>query len=222
MRRFLAVLTVLACLTGPARATEVGTALVLLVDVSGSVDRAEYELQRAGIAAAFRDPSVARAIWNQPFGRMAVTYVEWSDSAQVVIPWQVLETSEDAVAFAGLVEAATRTSNGSTALGAALAYATGLFEACGCRAERRVIDVSGDGTNNSGGFSAGLARDQAVAAGITVNGLPITGDGSDLGLYEHYQSEVRGGEGAFVLEADGFADFQRAIRQKLVREIAGQ
>jgi hypothetical protein len=222
MRSFLAAIAVMLCAVGPARAesTQVGTALVLLVDVSGSIDSDEYLLQKQGIARAFRDPAVIKAVWNQPFGRMAVTVVEWSDSANVVIPWTMVEDEASALRFASMFDDVVRTSRGSTGLGGALVFAIDLFAACGCEPMRRVIDISGDGLNNSGPLTAAAARDRAVAAGIVVNGLPITGDGSDVGLQEHYETEVKGGDGAFVIEANGFEDFGRAMRQKLVLEIA--
>lgn len=221
MHRLLAAIAALLLLFGAARAeTPCGTALVLLVDVSGSVDAEEYALQRDGIARAFMDPAVAKAIWNQPFGKMAVTLVEWSDGQRVVVPWMILDGETSALAFAGMVASVQRSSNGSTALGEAIAFGAALFDSCPCEAARRVIDVSGDGTNNSGSISPDIARDAAVANGITINGLPITGDGSDVGLLEHYEEQVKGGEGAFVIEASGFEDFARAIRQKLVLEIA--
>jgi hypothetical protein len=222
MIRLIAALLLFASTMGVARAESVpvGTALVLLIDVSGSVDNDEYELQKQGVASAFRDPAVVKAVWNQPYGRMAVVVVEWSDSANVLIPWTVLEDERTIHHFSGLLDAATRTSRGSTALGAALSFATELFDSCGCQPMRRVVDVSGDGVNNSGPLTAAAARDLAVNRGIIVNGLPITGEGSDVGLYEHYEAEVKGGEGAFILEAGGFEDFARALRQKLVLEIA--
>lgn len=221
-KAFLAAIAITLSAMAPSRAesTQVGTALVLLIDVSGSIDSTEYDLQKEGVARAFRDPAVVKAVWNQPFGRMAVTVVEWSDSAKVVIPWTMIEDEASAHRLAGMFDDVIRTSRGSTALGAALAFAIDLFGSCGCEATRRVIDVSGDGTNNSGPLPPAAARDLAVAAGIVVNGLPITGDGSDVGLYEHYEREVKGGDGAFILEANGFEDFARAMRQKLVLEIA--
>ena len=222
MRRFLAAVVAVLCTMGVARAqpAQVGTALVLLIDVSGSVDNTEYELQKEGVATAFRDPGVVKAIWNQPFGRMAVAVVEWSDNATVVIPWTIIEDDTGSARFASLVDNIDRTSRGSTALGSAIAFAIGLFDSCSCEAARRVIDVSGDGVNNSGALSSAAGRDLAVERGVVVNGLPITGDGSDVGLYEHYDTEVKGGQGAFIIEAKGFEDFARAIRQKLVLEIA--
>jgi hypothetical protein len=222
MRRFLAAIVAVLCTMGVARAqpAQVGTALVLLIDVSGSIDNTEYDLQKEGVATAFRDPAVVKAIWNQPFGRMAVAVVEWSDNATVVIPWTIIEDDAGSARFASLVAGIDRTSRGSTALGSAIAFAIDLFDSCGCEAARRVIDVSGDGVNNSGALSSAAGRDLAVERGVVVNGLPITGDGSDVGLYEHYDSEVKGGQGAFIVEAKGFDDFARAIRQKLVLEIA--
>ena len=222
MRAFLVAIAVTLCAMAPARAepAQVGTALVLLIDVSGSIDSDENALEKQGIARAFRDPAVVKAIWNQPFGRMAVTVVEWSDSAKVVIPWTMVEDEGSTHRLANMFDDVIRTSRGATALGAAVAFAMDLFESCGCQAARRVIDVSGDGLNNSGTLPAAAARDLAVAAGIVVNGLPITGDGSDAGLYEHYEREVKGGDGAFIVEANGFEDFARAMRQKLVLEIA--
>lgn len=222
MKRLLAAALVMFCTMGAARAeqTPVGTALILLVDVSGSIDNTEYDMQKDGIAAAFRDPAVIRAIWNQPHGRMAVAVVEWSDSISTVIPWTIVEDEEGALNLAGMLDDVVRTSRGSTGMGTAIAYAIDLFESCGCEAARRVIDVSGDGLNNSGGITAAAGRDRAVERGIIVNGLPITGDGSDAGLYEHYDTDVKGGIGAFIIEARGFEDFPRAIRQKLVLEIA--
>jgi hypothetical protein len=218
--RLLAALLALLVFAQPARAVDVGTALVLLVDVSGSVDDGEYALQRDGIAQAFIDPKVVKAIWNQPFGRMMVTVVEWSDTARQVVPWTLIDGADSAAAFAGLVAATSRSSRGSTALGEALVFAGGLLPACGCAAQRRVIDVSGDGVNNAGAVAPTAARDLLVSDGAVINGLPITGDGSDLGLLAHYEQEVKGGDGAFVIEANGFEDFARALRQKLVLEIA--
>lgn len=222
MKRLLAAVIVMLCTVGMARAESppVGTALILLIDVSGSIDNTEYDLQREGIAGAFRDPAVVKAIWNQPYGRMVVAVVEWSDTASVVLPWTLIEDEESSRRFASLVDRIERTSRGSTALGSAIAFAVDLFDTCGCEAARRVIDVSGDGVNNSGALTAAAGRDIAVERGIVVNGLPITGDGSDVGLYEHYDSEVKGGQGAFIVEASGFEDFARAMRQKLVLEIA--
>jgi hypothetical protein len=222
MNRLLAAIVAMFCTIGTVRAepVQVGTALVLLIDVSGSIDNTEYDLQKNGVASAFRDPAVVKAVWNQPFGRMAVAVVEWSDSAVVVLPWTVIDDEGSSAQFSAMMDDVVRTSRGSTALGTAIAFALDLFESCGCEAARRVIDVSGDGVNNSGALTASAARDLAVSRGVVVNGLPITGEGSDVGLYEHYDAEVKGGVGAFVIEARGFEDFARAIRQKLVLEIA--
>ena len=139
MKRFVAAVIVMLCTVGAARAESppVGTALVLLIDVSGSIDNTEYDLQKNGIAAAFRDPAVVRAIWNQPYGRMAVAVVEWSDTATVVLPWTTLEDEASSRRFADLVHRIERTSRGSTALGTAVTFAVELFETCHCAAARR-------------------------------------------------------------------------------------
>lgn len=210
----------LSLLSAPAKAQEpvtVGTALVLAMDVSASVDTAEYDLQKRGVAQAFRDPAVVRAIWNQPYGRMAVAVVEWSDSARVVVPWTIVDDAASAERLSGAVDAVQRTSMGSTGLGRGIAFALEVLDACPCVPARRVIDVSGDGRSNDG-IPAGKARDHAVELGVVVNGLAIV-DASEPDLVSWYEENVRGGLGAFVIEARGFQDFARAIRHKLVLEI---
>src|SRR5690348_5571035 len=156
MKRLLNAIIVVLCTIGVARAepAQVGTALILLVDVSGSIDNTEYALQKDGIAGAFRDPGVVKAIWNQPYGRLMVAVVEWSDAATVVLPWTVIEDEGSSMRFASMVDHIERASRGSTALGSAIAFAVDLFETCGCEAARRVIDVSGDGVNNSGAYTS--------------------------------------------------------------------
>lgn len=206
----------------PARGAEpCGTALIMAVDVSGSVSDDEYKLQRDGIAAAFRDPAVHRAIWNQPFGRMAVTVVEWSSGPEIVVPWTIISDEVSSLLFAQQVDMTKRSSSGATAIGEAVLFSVALFESTPCLPARMVIDVSGDGLNNTGTSSVADARDVAVAAGIVINGLPITGAGADAGLVEHYEADVKGGIGSFVIEAASFEDFARALRFKLVLEIAG-
>lgn len=226
-QRFFSRLTVLAVafaallIAAPARAEEsgVGTALVLLVDVSGSVDDKEYALQRDGIARAFRDPAVVKAIWNQPYGTMAVTAVEWSDTQRVVVPWMLVSDAASAERFARAVAAVTRTSAGGTHIGDAIIFALELRDSCGCAAARFVFDISGDGRSNGGRVSVDAAREIAIGAGVTINGLPIVDD-TEPDLATHYREHVAGGVGSFVIEANGFEDFARAIRQKLVLEIA--
>lgn len=205
----------------PARAEDnaVGTALVLLVDVSGSVDDIEYTLQRDGIVSAFRDPAVVKAIWNQPYGALAVTAVEWSDTQHVVVPWTYVNDAASAERFAHAVAGIKRTSSGGTHIGDAIVFGLSLRESCGCVATRYVFDVSGDGRSNGGRLTADEAREIAIAAGVTINGLAIVND-TEPDVADQYREHVAGGTGSFVIEANGFEDFARAMRQKLVLEVA--
>lgn len=218
---FIAALLTGLAATLPARAEDnaVGTALVLLVDVSGSVDEKEYALQRDGIVSAFRDPAVVKAIWNQPYGTMAVTAVEWSDSQRVVVPWMFVNDAASAERFARAVAATKRTSAGGTHIGDAIVFGLSLRDSCGCAAARYVFDVSGDGRSNGGRVSVDEARELAIAAGVTINGLAIVDD-TEPDVADHYREHVAGGTGSFVIEANGFEDFARAMRQKLVLEVA--
>lgn len=207
--------------TGAVRADQpaVGTALVLLVDVSGSIDDDEYALQRQGIAQAFRDPAVVRAIWNQPYGAMAITIIEWSSTQVIVLPWVIVNDAGSAEAFASTASTIKRSSSGGTYIGDALVFALAAFDSCPCTPSRRVIDISGDGASNGGRIGVEHARDTAVEAGVTINGLPIR-DPTEANVVDHYREHVIGGMGSFVAEANGFADFARALRHKLVLEIA--
>jgi len=196
----------------------VAVALVMLVDVSGSIDNREYELQRNGIVAAFEDRAVQRAIWQQR--AIAVTVIEWSDTQRTVVPWRVLSDADGAVRFAGEVALVKRSSSGATHLGEAIIAGLESFAACGCEPERRVLDVSGDGRSNGGKVTVTVARVKAETAEVMINGLPILGDPSEPELDEYYRQEVIAG-GGFAIVARDFADFARALRQKLAREIAG-
>jgi hypothetical protein len=221
LRRLLIAAAFVLAAIGGARAAEapVSTALVLLADVSGSIDSAEYELQRAGIAHAFRDPNVIKAIANQPNGGLAVILVEWSTTQSVVVPWTIVRDEATARAFADAVARAPRSSEGATHIGDAIMYALTTFDRCPCSAERRVIDISGDGKSNGGRMPVDQARDAALELGVTINGLVIL-DRLEQNLAQHYREFVVGGAGSFVTEANGFADFSRALRHKLVLEIA--
>lgn len=203
----------------PARAqAPVGVALILLVDVSGSVDDNEYEMQRTGIANAFRDPQVVRAISSQPHSTIAATVVMWSDGQMVVVPWQLIDGEGAAADFAARIASVRRPYSAGTHLGDALAFAFALMPSCPCRADRQVIDVSGDGRSNGGATDVATARTAAITAGIVINGLPITG--SEAGVTDYYRDEVVADSGGFIVEAQGFADFARAMRAKLSMEIA--
>ena len=220
-RRSLGGLAMAAGL-GPARAeTSVDLALVLAVDASGSVNRERFQLQQQGYAEAFRTPRVLAAIGGGAVGAIAVAMTEWTGPAMQadVVPWTVVSDRAGGAAFAAAVEAAGRALfGGGTSLSGAISHGMALLWACPFQAGRRVIDISGDGANNRGRPSA-EARDEAVAAGIVINGLPIPW--IEPGLEEAYRTEVIGGPGAFLIVANDYAAFGTAIVNKLVAEIAG-
>jgi hypothetical protein len=214
-------------LTAPALAeTEVDVALVLAVDVSRSMDPDEQELQRQGFIEAFRSPLVHDAIRNGMLGRVAVTYMEWSGDTdqKVVVPWMVIEGPEGALEFSDRL---SRTPPGRiwrTSISAAIDFSVRLLETSGFDATRRVIDISGDGPNSSG-RAVEQARDEAVAKGVTINGLPIMlkrpsgfGDMENLDLY--YRDCVTGGTGSFIVPVRERQQFVEAIKTKIIREVA--
>jgi Protein of unknown function (DUF1194) len=203
--------------------------LVLAVDVSMSMDHKEQKLQRDGYVAAFRDPSLIRAIKSGPNGRIAVTYVEWAGAGiqSVVIPWRVIASSGDARSFADELAAKPITRALMTSISEAISMSSRLFSTSPVKGLRRVIDVSGDGPNNSGDPVA-AARDRVVAAGVVINGLAIR-IRRGLGTYSYfdlpdldryYKDCVIGGNGSFVLSVRDKREFATAIRQKLLLEIA--
>lgn len=217
-----------------ARAAEtVDVLLVLAVDVSLSISEPRFELERRGYAEALNDPRVLRAIAEGPTGRIAVALFDWAGPSEQApaVDWMVIAKADDARVFAARVEAAQRPFYGRTAIGSALRFAADLIARAPFQAERKVIDVSGDGTSNAGASIAD-ARDAAVAAGITVNGIVILTDPDGLpmflkdhtnppgGLAAYYRDTVIGGEGAFVMTATSFETFGRALIAKLVREIS--
>jgi Protein of unknown function (DUF1194) len=203
--------------------------LVLAVDISGSVDRIEARLQREGYIAALRHPDVVSAIQGGMFGRIALAYVEWAGDhyQRTMLDWTVIEDPAGAHAFAdALVETPLLTAHW-TSLSGAIDYAAALFDRNGIEGVRRVIDISGDGYNNRG-RPVEQARDQAVAAGITINGLPIVNDRPNpwggtppADLDRYYEELVIGGPGAFIVVADDYTAFASAILSKLLLEIAG-
>lgn len=220
--RPIAVLTVLlAALVGsaPVRAADVDLALVLAIDVSSSVDEERYQLQTRGYAEAFRNPDVINAIKQVPNGTIAVTLVQWSGYGehQQVIDWTVIDDSETARRFASAIAESTRALSGSTSISGAIDFSVQLLRTTGPNARRMVIDISSDGSNNQG-RPAAAARDEAVAAGITINGLPILTQEPTLDAY--YQDRVIGGPGAFLVVAESLKSFSDAIRSKLTAEIA--
>jgi hypothetical protein len=199
--------------------------LVLAVDVSGSMDVNEQRVQRDGYVKAFRHPDVLKAITTGPYGKVAVTYVEWSSAFYqlIVLPWRVIGDEEDALAFANDLERAPISREGRTSISGALYYAAGAFPISGVDSERRTIDVSGDGANNDGS-PVTSARDQIVRQGITINGLPILINPSPMvggiTLDDYYHDCVIGGPGAFIVSVTDQSQFEFAIRRKLVLEIA--
>jgi hypothetical protein len=226
------LLAVCACLwlTVPALAAEraVELELVLAADISGSMDLQEAALQRRGYVEAFRHPDVIAAIEGSRLGRIAVAYVEWAGPAhqRTLVDWTEIADARSAAAFAEAVARPPVQTREWTSISAVIDYAARHFEGNGFRGKRRVIDISGDGPNNTGDAVV-PARDRALAQGIVINGLPIVNDRPniygypnlpDLDLY--YEDCVIGGQGAFIVVAQGFADFARAIRRKLVLEIA--
>jgi hypothetical protein len=211
----------------PARAEDVDLALVLAVDVSGSVDEEEYRLQRQGYADAFRHQAVIEAIRSTGRGRIAVTYVQWGGSGyqRIAVPWTVVADAAGATEFAARIEAAPRSPIRGTSISGAIDFSVLQLSLNPHASVRRVIDVSGDGVNNSG-RPPDLARDAALALNVVINGLVIMDDNPppwqryDEPLDAHYRDHVIGGPGAFVIAVDGFESFAHAILNKLIREIS--
>ncbi len=213
---------------GAAAQTPVDLELVIAVDVSLSMDSDEQRLQREGYVAAFRDPELHRAITSGAYGRIAVVYMEWAGPASqnVVIPWTAIDGPAAARAFADRLAAQPISRLRLTSIGAALQFARTLLAESGFAGERRVVDISGDGPNNSGP-PAPTTRDALVADGIVVNGLPIMlktasptfFDLSDLDRY--YAACVIGGAGSFMVPVKDIAELKSAIRRKLLLEISG-
>jgi hypothetical protein len=225
------LLTWLAAL-GPAwpRApTDVDLALVLAVDVSTSMDPDEQDLQRQGYVEAFRSPLVHQAIRTGMLGRIAVTYVEWAGATRpryqnVVVPWTILETPNDGISFADRLARAPIHAVAGTSISGAIDFSLVLLSSGQFMALRRVIDISGDGSNNQG-RSVTDARDEAVARGVTINGLPIMlkeperRENATMDAY--YRDCVIGGAGAFLVPVRERRQFLTQTRIKIVREIAG-
>jgi hypothetical protein len=214
----------------PASAkTAVDLELALAVDVSGSIDDEEANLQRAGYIAAFQNPRVIDAIRNGVLGRIAVAYYEWAGYGhnKIIADWNVIHDRPSALAFAERLRDPPPETARRTAIGQAIAFGVPLFDRNDIEGTRRVIDISGDGPNNWGQRSR-VSRDLAVAAGVTINGLPIVNDRPshwgwpsipNLDLY--YRDCVIGGPGSFLVVANTFEDFSSAVLNKLIMEIAG-
>jgi len=223
-------------LTEPARAAQaLDVKLVLAADVSRSINDAEFELQRRGYAAAITDPRVLDAIRAGRHGAIAVCFLEWAGEAEqkTVVDWTLIGGADDARKFAAALLEAPRSFVGRTAIGTAIDFSMGVIGESALEADRVVVDVSGDGTSNQG-RAVTDARDAAVGAGVTINGLAIfnqraAAEGGYLALHtnppggidKYYRENVIGGFGSFVLRIDDFKDFEEAMILKLVTEISG-
>jgi hypothetical protein len=214
-----------------AWADDVDVALVLVTDVSRSIDDSEFKLEKDGYTSAFTSQKVLDAIRGGPTGKIAVSYVEFASSFEVrtVLDWTVIQDRASAQAFVDRLAAAPRSFWGRTAISAGIDQGVQLLAESGVNATRHVIDVCGDGTNNAG-REITEARDDAVKAGITINGLAIINDHPVSwtfahvqppgGLANYYRANVTGGPGSFVLEVHDFSTFGEAMTRKLVDEIA--
>lgn len=202
--------------------------LVLAVDVSASIDGGEVNLQRAGYVAALTDPRAIKAMLSGPLGRVALSYVEWSNTAQATVGWQVIANSADARRFALGIQAFPIPKGGLTSITSALDFSALMFEQNGIEGTRRVIDISADGRDSKGDEAqVAAARDRAVARGIVVNGLVINPqqeqsevEGVKYDLEGYFHEVVIGGPGAFTVVTESPEDFPRTLVNKLVLEIA--
>jgi hypothetical protein len=235
--RFLGLLLTLLALAPVQSATAqtagepVDLLLVLASDVSRSVDHPKFMLQREGYAAAIANPQVLDAIRSGPNGKIAVSFVEWSGfgAQKVVIDWSAIDGAASARRFGDQLAEVPRSFADRTSISGGIEFAAQQFARAPFQAPRQTIDVSGDGTNNAGRDVA-LARDEALAKGITINGLVILSDrqlpwnaehtNPPGGLEKYYRDNVIGGPGSFVLVAEDFQSFGRAIIKKMIAEIA--
>ena len=234
LTRVMALLGLALSLALPAvcAAEPVDLLLVLAADVSRSVTEPKIKLQREGAAAAISNPEVVKAITGGPNGRIAVCFLEWATSGMraVVVDWTMISDAASARSFGDRLVEAPRSFAGSTSLSDAIDFSVAHLERSPHQAERRVIDISGDGNNNSGRLVTD-ARDEALAKGITINALVILTPLSESfrpehtnppgGLEKYFQDNVIGGSGAFTVVAENHESFGRALTKKLIREIAG-
>ena len=232
VKGILALVALVMVSTQPVLAAEhVDLLLVLSSDVSRSVDHPKFLLQREGSAAAISDPVVMEAIKSGPHQRIAVCFVEWSGfgAQKLVIDWTMIDGPGAARKFGDQLLELPRAFADRTSISGGIEFAATQLERAPFEGSRRTIDVSGDGTNNAG-RDVKLARDETIAKGIVINGLVILSDrpvpwnaehtNPPGGLEKYYQDNVIGGPGAFVLVAENFNSFGRAIIKKLIAEIA--
>jgi len=230
----LLVLLLAAAIAYPpaaAAAEKVDLLLVLAADVSRSVDSAKFQLQREGYAAAISDPRVLEAIRSGRNRRIGLSFVEWSGagSQRVLIDWTLIADAENAKGFGDRLLEAPRSFADRTSISEAIDFAMAQLARAPFESDRRTIDVSGDGTNNAG-RDVTQARDEALAQGVTINGLVILSETPLVwnpdhtnppgGLDNYYRRNVVGGPGAFVLVAENFNSFGQAIIRKMIAEVA--
>lgn len=231
MARLLRLITLALLFAAPAAAQdkkEVDLALAMAIDISGSIDPDEAKLQREGYVQAFRDPVIVKAILGGSHGRIAVAYYEWSDAwvQRLLIDWTLLDSEATIAAFATRLANAPISIARRTSISGAIRYAIPLFGRNPYEAERKVLDISGDGSNNDGGLVTDI-RYEALKERIVINGLPIMNDRpnpfgfpSETDLDKYYLHCVTGGPRSFVEVARNFEDFPRAVRKKLLQEVA--
>jgi hypothetical protein len=208
----------------PPAVAEFDTALIVSVDVSNSVDEHRYMLQMEGIAAALEDPTVQDAILTGPRGGILFTMVTWADRPQVAIPWVKLRSKADAVAAAERVRRVPRHGGEFTCMSRMMRFVSDkIVTQVPAKAQRLVVDVSGDGSDNCNPDEpTRKVRDEIVEGGAVVNGLPILEGREATTLAPWFAANVMGGAGSFVMPAEGYGDFGRAIKQKFVTEISGR
>jgi hypothetical protein len=201
--------------------------LVLAVDISGSMDYVEQQVQRDGYVSAFKDPEVIRAITSGPYGRIAVTYVRWAGAfiQETAVPWTIVGSKSEAEAFSAAIYKAPLYTERGTSISSALTYSLGTFAKSGVESDRRTIDISGDGSNNDG-LPVAPIREKILTSNITINGLPVILNPSGVpgspfvGLDDYYRDCVIGGPASFVVPIKKLDEFAPAIRRKLILEIA--
>jgi len=231
MAGLLSLATLLILLVLPAAAQdkkEIDLAFAMAIDISGSIDPDEAKLQREGYVQAFRDPAIVKAILSGPNGRIAVAYYEWSDASlqQLLIDWTLLDSEASIYTFARWLAAAPISIARRTSISGAIRYAVPLFGRSPYEANRKVLDISGDGSNNDGPPVTSM-RYEALKERIVINGLTIMNDRpnpfglpNEPDLDKYYLHCVTGGPRSFVEVATNFDDFPRAVRKKLLQEVA--
>jgi len=215
---------IIACgiLVGPhPAAAQADVALVMAVDVSSSVNEARFKLQREGIAEGLQSRAVLDAVAAGAYQTIELAIVEWSEEQDVLVDWTIIHGRADLDAVVQALRTKERPRVGwKTNVAGGIAKAIALLDSAPLLADRKVIDVSGDGRQNHGQVTAKWARDAALAKDITINGLPIT-SGDEPDVDQWYRDHVIGGGGAFMVVANGHGGFSDAMRKKLALEVAG-